>query len=278
MALLAMMLLMSVKAQSPQVINLWPNGAPGSESRKDEPVTHPHPWSIANIENPSITVFAPPAGTANGTAIIIAPGGGHTELGVEGEGTSPAKFLNSLGVTAFVLRYRLFREKNAGLTFEKDTKADTFRAIRLVRSRAAEWGVDPNRIGFLGFSAGGENLNLAAFAPSAGDAAASDPIEHEDARPNFAMWIYPGPLGIPDQIPANAPPAFLVCAQDDDHVASILLIAQKYRAAKIPYEMHVLSSGGHGFGMGDRNKLKAVNTWPQRLADWLSDSGWLKKG
>jgi acetyl esterase/lipase len=277
MTLLAAMLVMSATMQDNPVINLWPSGAPGSEAHKDEPVTHPHPWSISHIMNPNLTVFAPPAGTGNGTAIIIAPGGGHSELGVEGEGTQPAKFLNALGVTAFVLRYRLFREKNSGLTFEKDTTADTYRAMRLVRSRAAEWGIDPNRIGMLGFSAGGENLNVAAFGNVAGDPNATDPIDRVSARPNFAMWVYPGPLGIPDQVPADAPPAFLLCAQDDDHVAAILKIAMEYRAAKIPYEMHVLSSGGHGFGMGDRSKQKIVNTWPQRLADWLSDNGWLRK-
>ena len=275
MTVLAAMLLMSATAQNAPVIHLWPNGAPGSESRKDEPETRPHPWSIANIYNPSLTVYAPPAGSANGTAVILAPGGGHSELVVDAEGTQPAKYLNSLGITACVLRYRLFREKGSGLTFEKDTRADTFRAMRLVRSQASEWGVDPKRIGFIGFSAGGENLNLAAFTPTAGDPSAADPIEKEDARPNFAAWIYPGPLGIPDQLPADSPPAFLLCAQDDDHVAVILNIAQKYRAAHLPYEMHVLSTGGHGFNMGDRSKKKVVNSWPQRLADWLDDNGWL---
>jgi acetyl esterase/lipase len=212
MTVLAVMLLMSASKMNAQVIKLWPNGAPGSESRKDEAETHPHPWSIANIYNPSLTVYTPPDGTANGTAVIIAPGGGHTELVVESEGTEPAKFFNSLGITAFVLRYRLFREKGSGLTFDKDTRADTYRAMRLVRSRASEWGIDPNKIGMIGFSAGGENLNLAAFGPGLGDPAASDPIDRADERPNFAIWVYPGGLGIPNEQPSTLPPAFLLCA------------------------------------------------------------------
>ena len=138
MHVLALMLLLSPKANN-EVISLWPNGAPGSESRRGEPETRPHPWSIANIYNPTITVFTPPAGTANGTSVVIAPGGGHSELVVDAEGTEPAKFFNALGVTAFVLKYRLFREKGSGLTFEKDTTADTLRAMRLVRSRASQW-------------------------------------------------------------------------------------------------------------------------------------------
>jgi len=258
------------------VIPLWPNGAPGSEARRNEPETKPHPWSIANIENPSLTVYLPPPGKANGTAIVIAPGGGHTELVVDAEGTQPAKFLNGLGITAFVLKYRLFREPGSGYTFDRDTRADTFRAMRLVRSRAAEWGIDPNRIGMLGFSAGGENLSLAAFGPGPGDPNAPDPIDRANERPNFAMYVYPGGLGIPDVIPADAPPAFLLVANDDDHSKTVLELVTKYRQAHIPIELHILGGGGHGFNMGNRSKLKAVQNWPDRLADWLSDQGLLK--
>lgn len=276
MSLIALSLLLTAKFADPPVIYLWPNGAPGSEERRAEQETHPHPWSIANIYNPSLSVYLPPSGIANGTAVVIAPGGGHTELVVGEEGEKPAKFFNALGIAAFVLKYRLFREKASGLTFEKDTRADTFRAMRLVRSRASEYGVDPNRIGFIGFSAGGENLSLAAFGPGPGEATAPDPIDRLDERPNFAIWIYPGGLGVPEQIPANSPPAFLLVAQDDNHTDAVLSIVEKYRRAKIPYELHVLSSGGHGFNMGDRYKQKAVHGWPDRLADWLSDTGWLK--
>jgi acetyl esterase/lipase len=275
--MLSALLLVVANAQTaPQVIPLWPNGAPGSEARRDETETHPHPWSIAHIENPSLTVYLPPPGTANGTAIVIAPGGGHTELVIDEEGAKPAKFLNSLGITAFVLKYRLFREAGSGLTFERDTRADTYRAMRLVRSRATEWGIDPNRVGMLGFSAGGENLSLAAFGPGPGDPSAPDPVDRLNERPNFAMYVYPGPLGIPDVLPPNAPPAFLLVANDDDHSKTVLDLVEKYRQAHIPIELHILSGGGHGFNMGDRSKLSVVRHWPDRLADWLRDQGLIK--
>jgi acetyl esterase/lipase len=271
---LSVLFLVPLLTQSNQVIPLWPNGAPGSEARKNEPETKPHPWSIAHIYNPSLTVFA--SENPNGTAVVIAPGGGHSELVVGEEGEKPAKFFNKLGITAFVLRYRLFREKDSGLTFETAAGADTDRAMRYVRSHADDWHIDPKRIGLIGFSAGGENLSAAAFGPGMGDPSAPDPIDRADARPDFAIWIYPGPLGIPAELPASAPPAFMLVASDDDHVAAILTLVEKYRKAKRPYEAHILSGGGHGFNMGDRSKLTTVNTWPDRLAGWLGDLGYLK--
>lgn len=276
MSLLACVLVLTAYQPQPQVIHLWPHGAPGSEARRNEAETRPHPWSIANIQDPSLAVYLPPSGKANGTAVVIAPGGGHRELVVDAEGTVPAKYLNGLGITAFVLKYRLAREQGSTLTIDRDTRADGYRAMRLVRSRAAEWGIDRNRIGMLGFSAGGEVLSMVAFGPGAGDPNAPDPIDREDERPNFAMYVYPGPLGIPDVLPSTSPPAFLLVANDDDHSAFVLSLVDKYRKANIPVEAHLLSGGGHGFNMGDRSKLKAVNTWPQRMADWLADQGLLK--
>ncbi len=273
--MLAALLLVTTFQTDGQVIPLWPNGAPGSEARRNEPETKPHPWSIGHIYNPSLTVFLPPAGKSNGTAVIIAPGGGHSELSYDGEGVKPAKFFNSLGITAFVLKYRLFRETGSNLTFDKDTRADTFRAIRVVRSHAAAWGIDPKKIGMVGFSAGGENTSLAAFSSGTGDQTSDDTTDKLSERPNFAVWIYPGPLGIPDKIPADSPPGFMLVAQDDDHTTAVLQLVDKYRAAKVPYELHIIGSGGHGFGMGDQSKQKVVNTWSQRLADWLSDNHWL---
>ncbi|MFZ4506415.1 MAG: alpha/beta hydrolase [Fimbriimonas sp.] len=263
-------------AQAAPVIPLWPNGAPGSEARKDEAETAPHPWSIANIQNPSLTVFRPEAGTANGTAVVICPGGGFRELVVGEEGFKAAAYFNKLGVTAFVLKYRLFREAGSTLTFEKDTNADAFRAMRLVRSNAAQWGIDPERIGMMGFSAGGEVLSTAVFATPA--VAKPDAIDSADGRPNFAIWIYPGPLGVPAEVPKDAPPAFFLVAQDDGAANVVMDLASKYRKAGALAEVHILNGGGHGFNMGDRSNLLAVKTWPQRLADWLADRGLLKKG
>lgn len=259
------------------VIPLWPGGAPGSEARVNEAETKPNPWSIGNIQNPSLTIYYPPPGGGNGTAVIIAAGGGHRELVVGEEGQKPAQFLASLGITAFVLKYRLAREEKSGLTIEKDTRADAYRAVRLIRSRAKEWGLIPDRIGMMGFSAGGEVLSMAAFGGGVGEPGAPDPVDRLDAKPSFGIWIYPGPLGIPAEVPANSPPGFVLVANDDGSANVCLDLVQKYRKAKSLIELHVLNGGGHGFNMGDRSNLAAVKTWPQRLADWLGDRGLLKR-
>ena len=278
--MLALTLLMATVTTEtkPLVIPLWPKGAPGSESRRSERETRPHPWSIANIHNPSLTVYLPPKGKANGTAVVIAPGGGHRELVIDEEGTKPAKLLNSLGITAFVLRYRLVNEEGSKLNVDRDTRADTYRAMRLLRTRATDWGIDPTRIGMMGFSAGGEVLNMAVFGEGLGDPHAPDPVDRADERPNFGIWIYPGPFGIPATVPKTSPPGFMLVASDDGLTGVVLNLAGKYHAAKVPMEVHILASGGHGFNMGDRfPQNKAVNTWPKRLTDWLSDSGLLKR-
>jgi acetyl esterase/lipase len=272
---LSLLALIPLAQTGPTEIKLWPNGAPGSESRKDEPEQHPHPGSTTHVYNPSITLYPAPENLRNGVSVVIAPGGGHTELGTDGEGRQPALFFNKLGITAFVLKYRLFREKGSGLTFDRDTKADTFRAMRLVRSISLGLGLDPNKVGMIGFSAGGENLSLAAFGPGAGDANAPDPIDRLDERPNFALWIYTGPLGIPTAIPSDSPPGFVVCADNDGgHIKCAFDLADRYRTAKLPLELHVLGTGGHGFGMATRNKSAAVRAWTTEMADWLRDGGW----
>ncbi len=260
----------------PLVLPLWTQGAPGSESRKNEAETRPHPWSIANIQNPSLTVYLPDKTKAKGVAVVICPGGGHSELVIDEEGTKPAKFFNDLGVTAIVLKYRLARERGSTLTVAKDTRADVYRAMRLVRCHAKEWGVDPSRVGMMGFSAGGECLSMAVFGDESGDPAATDPVDRLDQHPNFAIWIYPGPYGIPPVVPKTAPPGFLAVANDDGLSSLALFLAKQYNAAKAPMELHLFASGGHGFNMGDRfPKNRAIFTWPERLADWMSDGGWL---
>ncbi|MBC8063296.1 MAG: alpha/beta hydrolase, partial [Chlorobia bacterium] len=214
-AILCIVAMISTSQNDKPVIHLWPNGAPGSESRQKEAETKPNPWSVGNIYNPSLTVYQPILGTANGTAVIVVPGGGHRELVVGEEGHKPAEFMSKLGITAFVLKHRLAREKDSGLTVEKDARADGYRAVRLVRSRAKEWNLNPYRIGMMGFSAGGEVLSMAAFQGGPGDSASPDLIDRLDAKPNFGIWIYPGPLGIPAEVPANSPPAFVLVANDD---------------------------------------------------------------
>src|SRR5882724_3863451 len=263
-------------ADGPKVIPLWANGAPGFESRRDEPELAKDYW-VRNINYPTLTVFEPPKGKANGAAVLIFPGGGFRELVFSAEGVEPARYLNNLGVTAFVLKYRLPRETNSPYSLQIHPRQDAQRAMRLIRSRASEWNLDTNRIGALGFSAGGEMLALLVYSPAAGDANAADPIERLDSRVNFQMSIYPGPLGTPtNAISADAPPAFFVVANDDNsHVGPVITQLEKYRQAKRPVEVHLYAQGGHGSNLGARSKLASIKDWPQRMSDWLGDNGFL---
>jgi len=264
-------------AQSqPQVIPLWKNGAPGFENRKDIPEQAKDYW-VKNINNPSVTVFMPPREKANGCAVIVAPGGGFRLLVFDAEGKQAAEFLNSIGVTVFVLKYRLPEEANSPYSPE-NVQQDAHRAIRLVRSRADEFHIDPKRIGMLGFSAGGAVIMMVAFDKGDGDPNALDKIDRLNGRPDFQMLVYPGGTA-PEKISADAPPAFLICANDDeygcDEVTMDLL--QKFRAANVPVEAIFLTKGKHAFNLGNRSPLITVNTWPQRMADWMMDGGLLEK-
>ncbi len=259
---------------TPTVIPLWEKGAPGFESRRAEPEQAKDYW-VRNIHNPSLTVFRPAAGTANGCAVIVAPGGGFRELVFHAEGEQAAEFLNSIGVTVFALKYRLPNE--AGSPYSMDNvHQDALRAVRTVRARAAEFGVDPQRIGMLGFSAGGAVVMLVAFDQNEGDPKAADPIDRASGRLNFQMMVYPGGKP-PATIPGDAPPAWLLCANDDDyHCDDVTMsLAEKFRAAKVPVELHLLARGKHAFNMGDRSAFKSVRHWPDRMAEWLADSGFL---
>lgn len=265
-----------IGAQEPQVIALWPNGAPGFEDRRNEPEQAKDYW-VRNIHNPSITVFPAPKDKANGAAVLIVPGGGHRELVFKAEGVEPAKYLNDLGVTCFVLKHRLPRETNSPYSLQIHPRQDAQRAMRTIRSRATEWNLDTNRIGALGFSAGGEVVAMLVYSSTAGDPNATDLIDRVNCRADFQISIYPGPLGVPTgEIPADAPPAFFLVANDDSsHVGPVIAQLEKYRQAKRPVEVHLYARGGHGFNLGNRSKLASIKSWPQRMADWLSDGGFL---
>lgn len=256
-------------------ISLWENGAPGFENRKDEP-EQSKDWWVRNIHNPSITAFFPEK--PNGMAVLICPGGGHENLVFNSEGKDAAAYLNSIGVTAFVLKYRLAREKESPYKLETHVKQDVERAIRLIRSKAVEFKIDPNRIGAMGFSAGGEVVALVAYNAKNTLQNSSDGIDKQDAQPNFQILIYPGPLFIPKEIKSDAPPAFLLAANDDMCCsAPIVDLLNKYRQANVLIEMHLYSKGGHAFNMGKRSKTNALKTWPQRLTDWFEENNYFMK-
>jgi acetyl esterase/lipase len=261
----------------PLVVHLWENGAPGFEKLRDVPekITN---GSVSGVNNPSITVFLPPKEKANGAGVLIFPGGGFRQIGFNGEGVVPAHYWNDLGVAAFVCKYRLPRETNSPYSLNIHPRQDGQRAMRVIRSHAAEWGVDPKRIGIEGFSAGGEMTSYIAFSPPAGDPNATDPIDRLDASASFQVVIYPGPLGIPTGgVDPKVPPAFFVIANDDTfHLDAVLSMVEKYRAVKRPMELHVYEVGGHGFGTGTHSKFKSIRTWQDRLTDWLNDNEILK--
>lgn len=275
-ALLFALLLPLASLAQPRVLPLWEKGAPGFESRRDIPEKAQDYW-VKNINNPSLTVFLPEKEKANGCAVVIAPGGGFRELVYDAEGRQAAEFLNSIGVTAFVLKYRLPGEANSPYTPEH-VRQDAFRALRLVRSRAGEFNIDPNRVGMLGFSAGGAVIMMVAFDKGEGNASAPDPVDRLNGRPDFQMMVYPGGK-VPQTIASDAPPAFLICANDDEYGCDevTMELLQKLRSAQVPVEAILLSKGKHAFNMGDRSSLITVNTWPKRMADWMADSGFLKK-
>ena len=260
-----------------QVIPLWKNGAPGAESRRSEKEEAKDYW-VKNIHHPSLTVFKPAEGTSNGTAIVVCPGGGHRLLVYTAEGVEPAEFLNKLGVTVFVLKYRLAREDNSPYTLYKVIREDGLRAIRMVRSLSGEYKLDSNKIGMMGFSAGGEVVSAVAYASGTGTKSAKDPVDQLNGRPDFQILVYPGPLGVPEKVPADAPPAFVIAANDDPCCAvSSLNILVRYREANRPVEAHLYAKGDHAFNMGNRSPLKSIQGWPQRLSDWLGDNGYLGK-
>lgn len=259
-----------VSAEEGEVIPLWEGGAPGFEDRKDEAEVE-EKGSVTNVHYPTLTAFRPPEGEANGVAIVIAPGGGLRKLGMKGGGYDPAKFLASHGYTTFVLKYRLSRQPGVPYKFEEHVLEDGQRAIRMVRHRAEEFGIDPAKVGMLGFSAGGEVVSITCYKPGEGDPDAEDPVDRLHAKPDFQMLVYPGPVGIPSKLPDDTPPAFLLIAADDNHTSVLLNLMHRFREIGVDYETHIYARGGHGFGMGTRSQRLSIQKWPERMLDWLHD-------
>lgn len=275
LALIAALALAPFAAMAQQQVFLWPKGAPGFESRRDIPEQAAEYWA-KTINSPSVTAWLPPKDKATGAALIVLPGGGHKLLVIHPEGTDVAKVMNPMGVAVFVLKYRLFREEGSPYTIDH-ARQDAARAVRYVRANAAQFGIDPHRVGLMGFSGGGEVVNLAVYGNAQSDPKV-DAIDSVSARPDFQVLIYPGPLGVPDKVPAEAPPAFILAADDDECCSTPPVeLLTKFRAAKVPVEFHLFQTGGHAFNMGFRTSKAAIKVWPDRLRDWMADNGWLAR-
>ena len=265
----------ALAAERGDEIRLWQNGAPGSEGVTatevfQMPANSSLPSKFTVVHYPSIYVFLPPKEKANGGAVVIAPGGGHSQLVIDKEGWDIADWLNKNGFAAFVLKYRLAKAPDSHYTVQEHALADAARAMRMVRSRAREWNLDSSRIGFMGFSAGGEVAALIETRFDAGDSKAADPVDRVSSRPDFAVVVYPGFQPGVISVPKNAPPTFLVCADNDrSHVVVTTNLYLDLEKQGVPSELHIYASGGHGFGM--RPSKLPVATWPDRLREWMID-------
>jgi acetyl esterase/lipase len=266
---------------------LWPNGAPGSEGKTagekyriytDDTFDEGGLLVISRVNDPSITVFLPPKGKATGAGIIVAPGGAFREIWITSEGYRVADWLNQHGIAAFVLKYRLQNDENSGYTTEGDSLPDMQRAIRLVRSRAAEWGVDPERVGVMGFSAGSMLSGLAGSRYNDPVAHPVDGVDKFSDKPAFTAMIYgtpfAGPMPSHASIPKDMPPVFLAAGGDDPVSASYPEVYRKLKDVGISVELHIYAGVGHGFGIKPTSPL-SVSKWPDRLWEWLYDRGFL---
>lgn len=278
----------------PQVMDLWPEGVPGL--RADASAEKSSEGRVSNVNYPTLTAYPVPAGTTCGTAVIICPGGAYTLLSMDKEGTEPAAWLNSLGVAAFVLKYRLAEYGHPA------PLRDVLRAVRLVRSRAAEFGLKADRIGVMGFSAGGHLASCAGTLYDAPEGRTGASLDAVSARPDFLLLIYPvitmkdphahagsrrnllgaDPSGAQIthlstelQVTKNTPPAFLLTTFEDRTVPaenSIRFFEAMHRAG-VPAELHAYEKGPHGIGL--RPGYGPTSEWPKLAEQWLRLHGWL---
>jgi dienelactone hydrolase len=262
-----------------EVVKLWPKDTPGVQADARPEAVRISPEGdhvITHVAEPSITLYLPSRQAATGAAVIIAPGGGHSELWIDHEGFHVAEFLSEHGVAAFVLKYRLAREKGSSYTVEGTELDDMQRAIRIVRSRSSDWGIDPSRIGVMGFSAGGELAELASTRYHVGHPSSEDPVEQMSSKPNFQALLYPA---IPQEarLTEQTPKAFLACGAMD-RVDISQGLAEFYLALArlhVSAELHIYAGIGHGFGIRNSN-TKPVADWPELFLEWMSKQDLLK--
>src|SRR4051812_10720011 len=287
--------------EGPKVYPLWPDGAPGALGQ-EAAVDAFHAGDV-----PTITVHAPDPAKANGSAVVVCPGGGYGFLATEHEGKDVAEWLNTLGVTGVVLKYRLGPRYQHPVMLE-----DAQRAIRTVRARAFEWKLDPKRVGVLGFSAGGHLASTVATHFDTGRSEASDPIDRESCRPDLAILVYPvvalatpyghsgslknllgekpanyvvSDLSNERQVTADTPPTFLAHTNADSGVPAenSLLFALALRKGGVPVELHLFEKGQHGLGLGTGSAPhktapdEAFQAWPRLCATWLKGRKFLDR-
>ncbi|GDY10668.1 xylanase [Planctomycetia bacterium] len=272
-------------AAEPITLKLWPDGPPTAMVPKSEATVKliqsyggAGPNRITDVSDPTITIFRPEK--PNGTSIIVAPGGGFMFLSYAHEGTQVCEWLNSLGVTAVLLKYRTPTRDEKEM-FELPVQ-DAQRALGLVRHHAAEWNLDPKRVGLLGFSAGANLAGHAAW--DRGIRTFPQKPDLDDLRgPDFLVFIYGGGFLDNDDksklragfsIPADAPPVFFLVAHDDkSNPIEAAMLYLEYKKRELSAELHICAKGGHGFGM--RKDGKPINDWPQRCAEWMRSLGYL---
>ena len=252
-----------------QTVRVWPGVAPGSETWTWQERTvenTPIGAVVFNVVTPTLTAFLPERTKATGTGVIVAPGGAFVALAIDVEGYQVARWLQQRGIAAFVLKYRIVEKRQDGIpAMDMDTAArygiaDGIQAIAVVREHAAEWGLSPDRVGFLGFSAGAMVASGALLQPDAA------------ARPSFAALIYGGPFGAMPAIPATLPPMFLAWAQNDELVLGpVVAFHDALRAAGHKPEVHIFGAGGHGFGM--RRQGTSSDHWIDAFYYWLEGQG-----
>jgi acetyl esterase/lipase len=280
----------SAQAQEPPVFELWPDQPPG-ETRTleaeqdftkptDNQVAGERVMRIGNVSTPTLTVYRPTEAKANGTAVVICPGGGHHILAWDLEGTEVAEWLNSIGVTALVLKYRVpFR--NPDKRWEAAVQ-DAQRAVSLARNHADKWKINPDRIGILGFSAGGQTAGYTCVLHRERQYPRIDAVDDVSCRPDFAVLVYPAWLVKKDnsaledvvQVDGDTPPMFFAHAWDDPiRVENSLLMGTALKKAGVPCDIHVYAHGGHGFGL--RPTENPCTHWPKACEQWMQRNGWL---
>jgi len=263
----------AAQAQQLPVISLWPNGAPGANPNGGEETVRIHEQTgdhvISNVHNPSVIPYIPSKEKATGIAVVIAPGGGHREIWIDHEGHNIAKRLSENGIAAFVLKYRLARQENSTYTVEDHSLKDMLRAIRLVRSRASEWNIDPDKIGVMGFSAGGQVAALSDIRSDNGRVDANDPVETFSSKPNFQALIYAAWTN-DITLSKNSSPAFILGGyQDMESISTgMAKLYLKFKEQNIPVELHIYAHSGHGFGIRKGDKGPS-SKWPTALITWL---------